>query len=194
MKTCICTVGYPGAGKTAAQKPAKERGIPVVVMGNRVRGRALSNIPDSKLEKAEASDVNPSKSDLIGEWATEQREVHGDAVVAEWTVEYVENRIESDTVLVDGMRSIAERDVFENAFENVVVLFVEASFETRLRRLQNRGRDGEDAFSAKDLEERDGREDEWGVAEVIKTADTTITNESTVGEFHEEVGAFLDGL
>lgn len=187
MTHAVCTVGYPGAGKTAAQEPAEALGIPVVVMGNRVRERATN-----AFEQGEHDIEYETKSEFIGKWATAQRDKHGDAVVADWTVDYVQTNVDSEQVFIDGMRSVDELAVFEEAFDSVLVIYVEASPETRLERLQTRGRDGEETFTMDDLRERDAREDDWGVASVVEEADVTIPNEESLEAFEKRVRETLE--
>lgn len=209
MVRIICVVGYPGAGKSVATDVAEECGIATTAMGDQVRERAerelqgalsadtqqeaLASLSDdvrAELE-SEGEDLDLSRSSLIGTWATVQRERHGDEVVAEWTAQYIREHVESDTVLVDGVRSCEERDVFQTEFETVEVVHVDAPFQTRLRRLQERGRDGEDEFTSEDLVQRDDREDSWGVGEIVEEADITVKNTRTLEEYKTELRRIL---
>lgn len=201
MVRLLCVVGYPGSGKSAAADIAAEAwNIPVVVMGNLVRERAERDLDailsaddrqsaveatidsDSPLrEQLERTDF--SRSSLIGAWATAQRNKYGDTVVAEWTAQSIQEGSDAETVLVDGVRSLAEYEVFEKTFTDVELIHITAPFETRLERLRNRGRDGEGEFTPQDLRERDQREDDWGVSKVIETADVTIENTGSLEDY-----------
>lgn len=177
--TVHCVIGYPGSGKGEVANVADEMGYAVVSMGDMVRARA-----------EEALD-NPD-SDAIGEWATEQREVHGDEVVAEWTAEHIRDMDASD-VVIEGMRSKEELAIFERMFDaDVTIIHVQAPRETRLERLRDRGRDGEDEFTLEKLQNRDEREDGWGVAELIESTETVdIDNTASLEEFQSAVRNIL---
>ena len=96
-----------------------------------------------------------------------------------------------DTVLVDGIRSDAEVDRFQEAFgDDFVLVRVEAPFAVRAERLDARGRDDPDAES---LEERDERELGFGMGEAMDRADVTIENIDSLEAFHERVRELLEG-
>lgn len=178
---CVyCVVGYPGAGKSTVEELASDEGHTTIQMGAEVKRRARAEMGDE------------ATSDDIGEWATEQREINGETVVARWTAERL-NELETTPVMViDGVRSVDELEVFEKRFENVEVVYVSTDFDERLRRLQERGRDGEDKFEVSDLERRDAREDSWGVANLLDEVEyTEIENNGTFEEFKNAVSADL---
>lgn len=169
--------GRPGAGKSVATGVASSLRYEVVAMGDVVRNRARDAL---------GPEVS---SEAIGQWAAEQRAEDGPGVVAEYTADRIEE-IDSDVeTVVDGIRTPAEAEVFEQHFGKVSVVLITAPFETRLERLQERGRDGEDEFSATDLRARDAREVEWGLAEL--DADEVIVNDESLEEFEEQVVAVL---
>lgn len=179
MTQVYCIVGYPGAGKTAGAEVAEDLDIPVTSMGNQVRRRASEVLEED------------ADSDDIGEWATEQREKNGDDIVAQWTAEHILG-LQSDKVVIEGVRSVDEVDVFESHFDEVNIVHVHAPFETRLQRLQDRGRDGEEEFTESDLQNRDDREDGWGVAEMLDTVDAVrLDNTRSFEEFKEEMRSVL---
>ena len=194
MKTIITSVGYPGAGKSELADFLEDHGVNKVSMGNILRDRfELASEHGLVQEQIENHD-NKSKSALLGDWATKQREIHGNDVVAQWTTEHVEKNIESEVVFVDGLRSPDELSVFRNNFNAVKVLYVDASISTRLERLQDRDRDGEGRFSKEDLKERDSREEDWGLSNIKEYADYTIENESSLVEFHNNIQSILDDI
>jgi dephospho-CoA kinase len=95
-------------------------------------------------------------------------------------------------VLVDGIRSGVEVDVFEERFgEDFTLVSIEAPFEIREQRINDRGRDkvGEDGES---LEARDERELSFGLDEALTRADVTISNTGTLEEFREQARELLD--
>ncbi len=212
MVRVVCVVGYPGAGKSVATEVAEELEIDTAVMGDQVRARAEDEL-DAMLSAEEPEEVveawvqldaslrtellgdngsvNLSRSNLIGSWATVQRQRHGDDVVAEWTADYIEDGTDIETVLVDGIRSCEERDVFEERFDTVDVIHIDAPFELRLQRLRERDRDGEGDFTDDELVERDEREDEWGVGELVDDADFVVENTGTLDEYRSELRRIL---
>lgn len=183
MTTLITSVGYPAAGKSIVSDQVETKDIPVIKMGDRLRKRFVNQDKDELKEELDVS----NESELLGEWATVQREKHGSDVVAKWTADYIENNTSSEIVFVDGLRSLEELNRFNSLFDDVYVIYVEASFQTRLNRIRERGRDGESDFSAEDLESRDAREDSWGMNNVVSEADYTIVNEGSLDTFKEKI-------
>ncbi|MFC6769769.1 AAA family ATPase, partial [Natrinema soli] len=99
----IGTVGLPGSGKGEAATIAREDGIPVVTMGDVVR--------------QETADRGLDPATDHGTVAQALREENGPAAIAERSLPMIENRLEAhETVLVDGIRSGTEVDVFEDEF------------------------------------------------------------------------------
>lgn len=183
MTVIVTSVGYPGAGKSVVAAWMEESGVPVVSMGDQLRDRFQDQDKD-KLKK----DLGVSNaSSLLGKWATQQRDKYGPDVVAKWTSEYIEDYVDSDIVFVDGLRSNKERTLFEDRFTSVYIILVEASREIRLERIKNRGREGESDFTAQDLEQRDSREEEWGLSEVVQSVDYEIENEYSMKHFQSRI-------
>ena len=174
----IGTVGLPGSGKGEAAAVAREAGVPVVTMGDVIRRECR----ERGLDPAEHH----------GRVARALREERGPAAVAEGSLPLVEAALEeSDTVLVDGLRSPAEVERFEDAFgEDFVVVSVEAPFEVRAERLADRGRDATDA-DAERLRERDARERGFGLGEVMADADVAVDNTDTLAAFRGRVERLL---
>lgn len=209
MVRVICVVGYPGSGKSVAGEVAdSEFDVPAVEMGNRVRERAEVECADLLAADGQSESIETwlqmgeplreelrdddgkldlSRSNVIGSWATVQRDLHGDEVVAKWTAEYIDENVDADTVLVDGVRSCEEYEVFAESFEDVEVVHISTPFDTRLERLQERGRDGEDEFTTTDLKDRDAREEDWGVEEIVERADVTVENTGTLEEYKADL-------
>ena len=183
MPSVYCFTGRPGAGKSSACSVAESLNLPVVGMGDVVRERARVALGEH------------ATSSAIGEWATDHRAECGQAVFAEYTADRIEEHHRDEkAVIIDGLRTPGEVDVFEDRFDDVTVVLVTAPFETRLDRLQTRGRDGEDAFTAEDLEERDAREEAWGLGALIEKGvhDDVVVNDGTVDEFEREIEAILN--
>lgn len=151
--------GLPGAGKTTvAQMGADLTDGSVIESGEVVREMAAQD----GLEDPDSSE--------LGEYAAEQREAQGPAFVAEFLVgQLLRGELDPDYPLfVDGIRHYQEVVEYTDYFESRTVVWVDADPYTRLRRLQDRGRDGEDSFDMLDLLQRDERElDDLGVNTLI---------------------------
>ncbi|WP_435067830.1 AAA family ATPase [Haloplanus sp. C73] len=173
------TVGLPGSGKGEAAAVAREAGVPVVTMGDVIREACR----DRGLDPAEHH----------GSVATALREEEGEAAIAERSLPHIEAALDDgETVLVDGLRSPAEIERFEDAFGDAFVLVsIEAPFETRADRLAERGRDATDVDRAA-LREREERERGFGMDEVMARADVTVTNTASLDAFRERVRALLE--
>lgn len=174
----IGTVGLPGSGKGEAAAVARDLGIPVITMGDVIR--------------RECRDRGLDPADHHGEVARALREEDGPLAVADRSLPLIEEALEgSERVLVDGLRSGAEVERFEEAFgEEFLLVAVEAPFEVREKRIGVRGRDDADA---EPLEARDERELGFGMGEAIDRADVHIENAGTLERFRERVRTVLTG-
>jgi len=173
------TVGRPGSGKGEAAAVAREAGIPVVTMGDVIREACR----DRGLDPAE----------YHGEVAQALRAEDGEAAIAERSLPPVRNALEeSETVLVDGLRSPAEVARFEAAFgDDFVVVSVEAPFEMRVERLADRDRDASDA-DREALRAREERERGFGMNEVMADADVTVDNTGSLDAFRARIRDLLE--
>lgn len=132
------------------------------------------------------------RSEALGQWVTKQRRLHGSDTVSNWTAEYIKNNVDDELVSVDGIRS--DVHVFEEEFEDVYLIFIEACIETRLTRICNRGRDGEGNFNTEDLVKRDKREVEWGLGKMKSRADFIVKNEGSISELESKVDSILEKI
>lgn len=176
MTTVYCFTGYPASGKSTACDIARASETPVFSMGEVVRRYATASLD---------GDIT---SNAIGAWATSHREQNGNAVFARYTADIVQSS-DPAVAVIDGLRTTEELRVFRKRFTEVVVVYVEASFETRLSRIKTRGRDDEASFDAASLRQRDEREAEWGVEDLIAQDhhDTTLQNEGSYESFVDAV-------
>lgn len=176
----IGTVGLPGSGKGEFAAVAEEIGIPVVVMGDVVR------------EETAARGLDPAEDH--GTVASRLREEDGAAAIAERTLPRIRTHLEQPdvgTVVVDGIRSVAEVDRFKAAFgDEFVLVSIEAPYEVRAQRLGDRGRDLTDT-DGEALREREERERGFGMEEAMAQADVTITNTASLEAFRDRVKTFL---
>ncbi|QLD89305.1 AAA family ATPase [Natronomonas salina] len=175
----IGTVGLAGSGKGEFATVAEELGVPVVTMGDVIR--------------AECRDRGLDPAEHHGEVATKLREENGPAAIAEASLPHIEAALEdADTVLVDGIRSDVEVDVFEERFgDDFSLVSIEAPFELRRKRVTDRGRDRVDG-DGEGLEERDERELGFGLGEAMDQADVTVENTGTLGAFRTRVREVLE--
>ena len=181
----IGTVGLPGSGKGEAANVAAENDIPVVTMGDVIR------------EECRERGLDPATHH--GEIAQALRDEEGLDAIAARSLPRIEAALsETDTVLVDGIRSGVEVECFEEAFDDDFTLVsIEAPFEIRAERLGERGRDSSDA-DVERLRERDERELGFGLDRAMEKADATIENAGSLESFREQVTALfengVDGL
>lgn len=166
-KDIFCITGYPAAGKSTATSYLRENDLPVVSMGDIVRELAT-----------EQPDISIDDGEKIGNWATQYREENGNAVFAEITANRIAERTESK-IIVDGLRTKNELQIFRDHFESVTVIFIDAPVKTRFERVQERGRDSEEQeFTLEEFKDRDKREEKWGLKEVKENC-TDIYIENT---------------
>ncbi len=176
--------GMPGSGKSEAMAVATARGHPVVRMGDLI------------WEEVDAQGL-PRDASNVGKVANAMRQMHGNDVWALRTVERVRSLGDHDVVLIDGVRSNHEVEVFRRELgEDFVLVAIHTDAKHRYGRLTARGRDddptGDDADAGHKA--RDEREMGWGIARTIALADEMIVNDSTLDAFRDAVAALLDEL
>ena len=177
----IAFVGLPLSGKTTASKVAEEMGIPVVCMGDVVR------------EEARRRNL-PLTDEVLGKIANELREKEGMDAIAKRCIPLIrEKGKDVGVVVVDGIRGIAEVEAFKRAFDDFILIAVEAPLEVRFQRALKRKR-SDDVKSIEELKERDRRELSWNLAKALEIADFTIENTSSLDEFREKVRDLLEQL
>ncbi|SFC19667.1 Dephospho-CoA kinase [Halobiforma haloterrestris] len=171
----IGTVGLPGSGKGEAATVAREDGIPVVTMGDVVRQETADR------------GLDPAKDH--GKVAQALRDENGPAAIAERSLPMIEDRLEDgDAVLVDGIRSGTEVDVFEERFgDDFTLISIEAPFEVRAERIDARGRDADENDGGEPLAARDERERGFGMDDAMERADVVVENTGSLEAFHEQV-------
>jgi dephospho-CoA kinase len=177
--TVIGFVGLPGSGKSEAAAVARERGVPVVVMGDVIR------------EECRERGLDPA--DHHGEVAQRLREEGGEGAIAERTLAHVREHLDDhDTVVVEGIRSDAESDRFADAFgDEFLLVAIEAPFGVRAERVADRGRDnvGEGGES---LADRDERERGFGMDDAIADADVTVENTASLAAFRDRIADIIE--
>ena len=161
-KLVVGLVGMPGAGKSLAVEAAQETSYSVVAMGDVVREETRKR----KLE------LNPEN---VGKVMLDLRKMKGADVIAEECVSRIK-QAQGRKIIVDGLRSLDEAQVFKGHFPNFRLLAVHAAPETRFIRLKARGR-SDDPTSWDVFHERDMRELSVGLGNAIALADFMVTNE-----------------
>ncbi len=174
----IGTVGLAGSGKGEAATVARDHGVPVVTMGDVIRQECR----DRGLDPAEHH----------GEIAVALREENGPGAIAERSLPVLRDRLgDAETVLVDGIRSDVEVERFRGAFgDDFVLVSIEAPFEVRRERIDDRGRDDPDV---EPLEDRDERELGFGMGDAMEMADVTVENTDSLAAFRRRIEALLEG-
>lgn len=150
----------PGAGKTTIAESLKSKGFDKITMGDAVRAEAAKK------------KIEPSGSNL-GKLMIELREKNGLGAVAELIVDQIKNS-QSNVVLVDGVRSLAEVNVLKKV-GMVKILAIHASGDIRYKFLTERNR-SDAPTDREDFTNRDSREMGVGMSESIALADETISN------------------
>ncbi len=175
----IGTVGLPGSGKGEAATVAREDGIPVVTMGDVVRQETADR------------GLDPAKDH--GTVAQALREENGPAAIARRSLPMIEDRLENhETVLVDGLRSGVEVDVFEEEFGDAFTLVsIEAPFELRAERIDDRGRDASEEDGGEGLAARDERERGFGMDDAMERADVVVENTDSLEAFRERIRSII---
>jgi dephospho-CoA kinase len=162
----VAITGMPGAGKSTAAKALEARGFKRIVMGDVIR------------EETRRRGLEPDEKNT-GKVMLELREKYGPGAVAEVCLHSLKT-IKENVVVVDGVRSFAEVEVFAREGK-VKLLAVHASRDRRFKLLSERGRSDAPA-SRSSFDERDRRELSIGVGNAVALADESLSNERSTPE------------
>jgi dephospho-CoA kinase len=170
----VGVTGLPAAGKSAvAEILADSLGGEAHAMGDVVRN------------EAERRGLNSGPG--LREVSIRLRETEDSGVIAR---RLVENFIDDPTAcpqVIEGIRSPAEVETLREETPGRFVLFgVHASPETRVQRLRERDR-ADDEPSEKFLADRDAKEIEFGVREVLLMSDRIVMNDGTIADLNRAV-------
>lgn len=175
----VAFAGMPGSGKTAAVKVAADRGVQVLRMG------------DAVWDEVKRQGL-PLEAKVVGQVADEMRRTHGPDIWARRTLRKVD--VDAKLVVIDGLRSMAELQVFKNALgEDFILVHIHCPTEVRLERIKARGRE-DDTATEEAFRARDERELSWGVGEVLEEADVFISNTGTEQELRINVAYLLSDI
>jgi dephospho-CoA kinase len=169
-KKVIAISGMPGAGKGAAAEAAKQMGLKVLVLGDVIR------------EETQRRGLEPTPRN-VGEVMLQLRKEEGPAAVAKRLLPKVEN-IASSPVVVEGIRSLPELEELGSRFD-VITVAIHASPTTRFQRLLARNR-SDDPKTLDVFKERDFRELDVGLGQVIALAETVLCNEGSISDLQSK--------
>jgi dephospho-CoA kinase len=164
-KLVVGLAGMPGSGKSLVVETAREQGYAVVVMGDVIREETVKR----------GLELTPHN---VGKVMLQLRAEYGNTVVAQKCISKIREQ-QSGNVIIDGLRSLFEADAFKESFAKFTVAAVHASPETRFNRLFNRRR-SDDPNAWETFHERDMRELEVGLGNVIAMAEQLIINDNSV--------------
>lgn len=171
-KLVIGLAGMPGSGKSVVVDTALEMGYAIVVMGDVVRQETLKR----------GLELTPQN---VGKVMLQLREEDGNYVIAKKCIPKIEEQT-SPKVLVDGLRSLYEAEIFKEHFAKFSLAAVHASPESRFNRLSNRRR-SDDPVEWQVFNERDMRELGVGLGNVIAMAQQVIVNDNSFEQVKAKV-------
>jgi len=177
-KRIIAICGMPGAGKGVAAAAAKQLGLEVLVLGDVIR------------EETERRGLEPTPKN-VGNVMLQLRADEGPAAVARRLLPKVE-AILSSTVAIEGIRSLRELEEIKSRFEATTIA-IHASPNSRFQRLLSRNR-SDDPKTWEVFYERDNRELDVGLGQVIALADMILVNEGTITELQSKFKEFVAKL
>lgn len=155
-RTGIVVVGYPGAGKTTVSHIIGGLTDCICIeTGDIVRDGAREYFSDT---------IDEIGSHELGEYSTMRRKQDGGDYVARDVIEQLQSQDSFPRVpaVISGMRDVEAFETFREFFDILNIITVTADCETRLQRIQKRGKNDETEFTSEDLKMRDQREDTWG--------------------------------
>ncbi|MCI7428156.1 MAG: nucleoside monophosphate kinase [Methanobrevibacter sp.] len=170
--------GLPGSGKSLVSEIAIKRGAVIVSMGDIIREEAKKRGESTK------------------ETAQKLREEFGQYIVSELTIKKVKKLQEEDPeskIIVEGIRSPHEVDMFKENFEDFIILSIFANPSLRFERLKLRMRE-DDSTDYAEFKNRDQMELDFGIGDVISLSDKIIINESDLESYINKINEFLDKI
>lgn len=177
--------GLPGSGKSTAADIGS-----ALTMGDIIRGGEMIR------EMARDDGLTDPTSQELAEYAAEMRKSDGPGFFGEKTVAMLLGG-ELDPqypVFIDSVRHRNGLKEFRNYFDISYFIWIEADFDTRLGRLQERGRDDENRFDSANLMQRDSTElEDLGQQTLMGSdcIDHSIVNEGTQAELREKLDEII---
>jgi len=181
MGRVFAVCGLPASGKGEFATILAKTGIPVLSMGDMIR---------AEVKKRNIEEY----PEVFGEVAQQLRQQFGDEILAVRLCSAVDNLLEKhDVVLIEGLRGVAEYDVFHSHWsDRFSTIAVTADEEIRFQRIQLRGR-AEDG-DRDSLKIRDEREIGWGLDVLINQADFTLSNDGSLSDFVNKCQIWLEQI
>lgn len=170
--------GMPGSGKSIVSEIATEKGAIIVSMGDIVREEAKKRGEGSK------------------ETAVNLRKEHGEYIISELTIKKIKNLEKEgveNPIVVEGIRSHHEVEMFKENFDNFIILSIFANTNLRFERLKKRMRE-DDSQDYSVFQKRDYNELNFGIGNVIALSDKLIINESDLESFAEKINEFFEEI
>lgn len=167
--------GLPGSGKSLVSEMAIEKGAIIVSMGDIIREEAKK------------------RNEITKETAKNLRKEYGEYIVSELTINKIKqlkNEGIENPIIVDGIRSHHEVEMFKDNFDNFIILSIFANPDLRFKRLQNRMRE-DDSKDYKEFLKRDQMELDFGIGNVIALSDKIIINENDLESYREKIEEFF---
>lgn len=167
--------GMPGSGKSIVSDMAQEKGAIIISMGDIIREEAKKRGESTK------------------ETAQNLRKEFGDYIVSELTIEKIKKLSETEEdnlIMIEGIRSHHEVEMFKENFENFIILSIFANPSIRFERLLKRMRE-DDSQDYEGFQQRDYNELNFGIGNVISLSDKLIINESDIESFREKIDEFF---
>jgi dephospho-CoA kinase len=178
-KLVIGLTGMPGAGKTVFVDAAVAVGYVKVSMGDVIREETQSR----------GLELTPQN---VGKVMLDLRKVGGDNIIAEKCVPKIAAQV-SDKIVIDGLRSLSEVEVFKASFVGFKLVAIHAASAVRFVRLSQRGR-SDDPKTFDVFHERDMRELSVGLGSAIALSEHVLVNDSSIESFKAVVKKYLDWI
>lgn len=166
--------GLPGSGKSFISEIAIERNAKIISMGDIIR----------KIAKERGENTNITSIKL--------RKEYGEYHIAELTIEEVKKSNE-DFIIIEGIRSQYEVNLFKENFKNFKIISSFANPKLRFDRLKKRKRE-DDSTNINEFNERDNRELNLGIGNVIALSDKIIINETDLDNYKKEINKYFDKI
>ncbi len=177
----IAFTGMPCSGKGVTQDYLKTKGIDAVVMSDAVKDEILS-------KGIELNNKN------FREYATNLRKEKGMDIVARMclpNVRKIHDGANGAAVLIDGVRSYEEVELFRKEFaDDFVLVSVFAPPKMRFERAVKRGKSS-DMKTWEEFEWRDNTELGWGLGKVMALSSHVVDNSGTMDELHGRLDALI---
>ena len=168
----------PGSGKSLVSEMAVKKGAIIVSMGDIIREEAKK------------------RGESTGDTAQNLRKEFGQFIVAELTIKKIKKLLDDgieNSIVVEGIRSHHEVDMFKENFEDFIILSIFANPTIRFKRLQLRKRE-DDSQDYEGFRTRDLNELEFGIGNVISLSDKMIINESDLESCYQKINEYLEEI